>query len=154
MSDLISSTFVTVGGRVYSDLLAQVGLQDLVVVANAWRATHAQTYGAVIPNSGTAYFHNSSDPAPAILVGASDNEVIQVNAISVENAGSGSIAYKFAIGDTTFNVGTIASGADSVNVLGSKMPLMISKGQDLSIEVTSGTPEDLIVNASGVKTCQ
>ena len=77
-------------------------LLDFITVVNAWRSTHAQAYGGVIPDTGTAYSLTASSTDSAVdLVAASNNEVVVVNAISVTNAGGAApIAYSIKLGAT------------------------------------------------------
>ena len=153
LSQLLTSSIKTVGGRVFPDPLANNDLMSLNNVVNAWRSTHAQAYGNALPNTGSGDVVNPSDTGtPVDLIAANDNEVVLVNAVSAENGGSGSITFQILIGDTLVKQDTLASAAlqgYTSDVKG----LVISKGQALRILVTSGTAADLIVNASSVKTC-
>tara|TARA_Y100001973_G_C5160072_1_gene313029 strand:- start:660 stop:1160 length:501 start_codon:yes stop_codon:yes gene_type:complete len=153
LSQLITSSINTVGGRVFPDPLANNDLMSLNNVVNAWRSTHAQAYGNALPNTGTATVVNPSDTGtPVDLIVANDNEVVLVNALSGENGGSGSITFQILLGDTLVKQDTLGSAAlqgYTSDVKG----LIVSKGQELRILVTSGTAADLIVNASSVKTC-
>ena len=153
LSDLLTSSVNTVGGRIFPDRGASQDLLALIQVVNAWRSTHAQTYGNALPDSGVGYAVNPSDTGtPVNLIAAADNEVVLVNAVASENGGSGSITYQILLGDTIVKEHTLASGATTQHPDACK-GIVCSKGQTLTILVTSGTAADLIVNASGVKTC-
>jgi len=154
LDTVLASTFNTVGGRVFPDLRSETGLLDFIAVVNAWRATHAQAYGAVISDTGTAYSVSpSSTDSPVDLVAAQNNEVIVVNAISVTNAGGAApITYQLKLGDTILAVGD-AVPADSTAVA-LQYAISVSKGQTLTVTATSGTATDLTAHASGVKSCQ
>jgi len=154
LESVLASTFNIVGGRVFPDLGSKTGLLDFIAVVNAWRATHAQAYGGVIPDTGTAYSVTAgSTDTPVDLVAASNNEVVVVNAISVTNAGGAApIAFQVKLGNT------IVSAADAIPAqsipVALQFPLSVSKGQTLTITATSGTATDLTAHASGVKSCQ
>lgn len=153
LSALLSSSINTVGGRVFPDAGASNDLMALNQVVNAWRSTHAQTYGNALPNTGTGYVVNPSDTGtPVDLIAADDNEVVLVNSISAENGGGGSITFQLLLGNTLVKQDTIAATALQGYSDASK-GLVISKGQTLTVLVTAGTAADLIVNASGVKSC-
>ena len=88
LGDVLASTFNTVGGRVFPDLLASQSLADLVKVVDSYRATHAPLYGNPLPNTGTAYTAvGEGSEAIVDLIAPSDNEVVNVNAMSLKNAG-------------------------------------------------------------------
>jgi len=154
LEQVLASTFNTVGGRVYPDLRSETGLLDFIAVVNAWRATHAQAYGGVIPDSGTAYSVSaSSTDSPVDLVAPSNNEVVVVNAISVTNAGGAApIPYQVKLGDTILAAGEALPALSTPVTL--QYAVSVSKGQTLTITATSGTATDLTAHASGVKSCQ
>jgi len=154
LEQVLASTFNTVGGRVYPDLRSETGLLDFIAVVNAWRATHAQAYGGVIPDSGTAYAVTaSSTDSPVDLVAPSNNEVVVVNAISVTNAGGAApIPYQVKLGDTILAAGEALPALSTPVTL--QYAVSVSKGQTLTITATSGTATDLTAHASGVKSCQ
>ena len=153
LSDLLTSSIKTVGGRVFPDLNATSDLQSLVTVVNAWRSTHAQAYGNALPDTGTAYTANPTDlGSPTDIIAPANNEVVFVNALDVENAGSSNLEFQILLGDTMVAKDSIA-GSTKESYYAQVKGLMLSKGQTLKVLVTGGTPEDLILNASGVKTC-
>ena len=154
LDTVLASTFKTVGGRVFPDLRSETGLLDFIAVVNAWRSTHAQAYGGVIPDTGTAYsVSTSSTDSPVDLVAAANNEVVVVNAISVTNAGgSAPIAFLVKLGDT------VLAAADSVPAsslpVALQFPVSVSTGETLTVTATRGTATDWPATASGVKSCQ
>ena len=77
LGDVLASTFNTVGGRVFPDLLASQSLADLVKVVDSYRATHAPLYGNSLPNTGTAYTAvGEGSEAIVDVIAPSDNEVL------------------------------------------------------------------------------
>mgnify|MGYP001302316645 CR=1 FL=1 len=153
LDQVLASTFTTVGGRVFPDLGADPGLNDFIDIVNSWRSTHASTYGAVIPNSGVSYAGAAIDlNTPTDLIAASDNEVLFVNALSIENIGVAAIEYQILVGTTVLEVGSLA--ASTKQPVSFNHPLYISKGQSLNFIVTSGAPAEFDVQASAVKTVQ
>jgi len=154
LEQVLASTFNTVGGRVYPDFRSETGLLDFIAVVNAWRATHAQAYGGVISDTGTAYSVSpSSTDSPVDLVAPGNNEVVVVNAISVTNAGgSAPIAYVVKLGDTILAAGDAVPAQSTPVAL--QYAISCSKGQTMTITATSGTATDLTAHASGVKSCQ
>ena len=92
LDEVISTSFNTVGGRVFPDLNASLDILDLVKIVDSWRATHAQTYGNAIPDTGTSYsVAPSSTDTPVDLVAAANNEVIHINGISLRNSGGAAV---------------------------------------------------------------
>ena len=154
LNTVLASTFKTVGGRVFPDMGSETGLLDFIAVVNAWRSTHAQAYGGVIPDTGTAYSVTAgSTDTPVDLVAASNNEVVMVNAISINNAGGAApIGFTVSLGNTVLAVGDVGPSLTSPVQL--QFAPMVSKGQTLTITATSGTATDLTAHASGVKSCQ
>ena len=153
LSDLLTSSIKTVGGRVFPDLNATSDLQSLTTVVNAWRSTHAQAYGNAIPNTGTAYSAFPTDlSTPTDIIAPADNEVVFVNALDIENAGSSNLEFQIVLGDTLVVKGPIA-GTTRESYQDEVKGLILSKGQSLAVICTGGNPDDLILNASGVKTC-
>lgn len=153
LSQLLTSSIKTVGGRVFPDPGASNDLISLTNVVNAWRSTHAQAYGNPLPNTGTAYVVNPSDTGfPYDFIAPADNEVVLVNAISADNAGAGNITFQILLGDTLVKEDTVPAGTHMPFEAISGV-FNLSKGQTLKVVVTAGTAQDLFMNASGVKTC-
>ena len=153
LDEVLASTFTTVGGRVFPDINADPGLAEFVEIVNSWRSTHASTYGAPIPNSGVSYAGAAIDlNTPTDLIVAVDNEVLFVNALSIENIGVGAIEYRIMVGTTAIEVGSLA--AATIQPVVFNHPLYISKGQSLNFMVTSGAPAEFDIQASAVKTVQ
>lgn len=152
LGDTLAATFNTVGGRVFPDPRSQTGLEQFLQVIDSWRATHAQTYGAVIPSTATSYNVTVTDlDTPTDLIAAGATEVVFVNAISVENRGAAGIDYELYIGTTYITGGSIAAGVKQG--IGLNYGLQIAKNEALNVVITSGTTTDLLINASGVKSC-
>jgi len=154
LDEVIATAFNTVGGRVFPDLNASVDILDLVKIVDSWRATHVQTYGNPIPDTGISYSVSpSSTDSPADLVAAANNEVIHINGISLRNGGAGLVGYQLRLGDVLLSVGQVPPGEDQA-VADFYQQLILAKGQTLTITATSGTATDLTAFASGVKCSQ
>jgi hypothetical protein len=140
LSDLLSGTIRTVGGRVFPDDLARIDLDALNQIVESWRSTHVQTYGNVLPNSGVIQ--------QGIVDGGGiqpeNNEVIEIVAISTANSGGGPIDYTVSIGDVALaNTGIPpAGGATTTEILGALYPIVLSNGLSLKFTVTNGTGDD------------
>ena len=156
LSEVLASTFNTVGGRVFPDQRSQEGLADFIAVVTAWQQTHAQTFGNVLPNTGVAYA-DSLASSPATLVEPADNETVKINAISIENSGGDPAGVQIILGSTIVYSGDIPPAAAG-GAVGSSLiltsPIVMSKGQSLTASLTSGTGSDITVNVSTVKCCQ
>ncbi len=154
LDEVISTSFNTVGGRVFPDLGASLDILDLVKIVDSWRATHAQTYGNPIPDTATAYAVSpSATDSPADLIAPANNEVIHVNGVSLSNGGGGAIEYMLQLDNVLLSTGAVPPGV-SIPVQDFNQQLMIAKGQTLTITATSGTATDLTAHASGVKCSQ
>lgn len=154
LGDVIATSFETVGSRVYPDINASNDILDLIKIVDSWRATHAQTYGQVLPNSGQGL---SFDGTTDTLLSASDNEVIEITALSLENSGLANIGYQLSFGDglsfeAIFNLGTLSAG--EIVAFSDFNNIKVSKGYTLNLTVTSGSATDLIGNIAYVNTCQ
>lgn len=155
LGEVVASSFETVGSRVFPDINASNDILDLIKIVDSWRATHAQTYGNVLPNSGQG---ESFDGTTDTILAPGDNEVISIQALSLENIGLADIGYELSLGDgltfsALYNVGTISSG-EKVAFAPDFKDLKLAKGYTLNLTVTSGTAIDLIGNVAYVNTCQ
>tara|TARA_Y100000356_G_C11258322_1_gene291694 strand:+ start:368 stop:868 length:501 start_codon:yes stop_codon:yes gene_type:complete len=137
--DLLVTSINTVGDRIYPDDMAVLDMEALTQIVDTWRATHAVTYGNVLPNTG------------AIAEGISDgggleplnNQVIDVVAVSMANAGGAPVEVQLKLGDLVIFGGAIApNGTTTSTEIGAIFPLTISKGLALKFGVTSGTASD------------
>lgn len=140
LSDLLSGTIRTVGGRVFPDDLARIDLDALNQIVDSWRSTHVQTYGNVLPNSG-AFQLGIVDGGG---IQPENNEVLEIVAISTANAGATPIDYTISIGDVAFVSSNVppAGGQTTSEILGGVNPIVLSNGLSLKFTVTSGTAED------------
>ena len=154
LDEVISTSFNTVGGRVFPDLNSSLDILDLVKIVDSWRATHAQTYGNPLPDAGVNYSVSpSSTDTPTDLVAAANNEVIHINGLSTSNSGSGVVNWQIKVGDVLLSSGATPPG-ESLPIQDIYSQLVISKGQTLTITATSGTAADLTAFATGVKCSQ
>ena len=156
LSEVLASTFTTVGGRVFPDTQSEQGLSDFIAVVHAWQQTHAQTFGNALPNTGVAYA-DSLNSSPATLVSADDNETIKINAISIENSGGDPAGVKIILGDAVLYSGDVPPSAAGGVVASAQIltsDIVVSKGQNLTASLTSGTGSDITINVSTVKCCQ
>ena len=158
LSEVLASTFTTVGGRVFPDTRSQQGLSDFIAVVTAWQKTHAQTYGNVLPNTGAGNAGDFGSTTAFELVAAEDNEVIRINGISIDNAGGDPAVVSILIGGNTVlarvDVPPAAAGGTVASTQIISSPIIISKGQNLTASLVSGTGSDITVNVSTVKCCQ
>lgn len=140
LSDLLSSTIRTVGGRVFPDDLARIDLDALNQIVDSWRSTHVQTYGNVLPNSG-AFELGVVDGGG---IAPENNEVLEIVAISASNTGLGPIDYTVSIGDVALVTSNVAptSVQTMSEILGGLNPIVLSNGLSLKFTVTNGTAED------------
>jgi len=154
LDEVISTSFNTVGGRVFPDLNASLDILDLVKIVDSWRATHVQTYGNPIPDTGTAFSVSpSSTDSPADLIAPANNEVIYVNGVSLSNGGGGAIEYRLKLDAVLLSTGAVPPG-EALAIQDFNQQLILAKGQTLTITATSGTATDLTALASGVKCSQ
>lgn len=136
--DLLITSINTVGDRVYPDDMAVLDMEALTQIVDTWRATHAVSYGQVLPNTGAI--------AEGVVDGGGieplDNQVIDVVAISLANAGGAPVEVSVRLGDLQLiNLAVAPTGATS-SELGAIFPLTLSKGLALKFVVTSGTASD------------
>jgi len=151
LDDVLASAFKQVGGAVFPDARALASLGELIHIVEAWRATHAISYGSPIPNEGTTYI---ASPAvvdtPTDLVAPSTTESVLVTAISTVNSGGAPVIGTITLGDGVL-LTTFAANPGASDPVALPYPLWVTKGAVLSATVTSGTPGDVTVKASAVK---
>ena len=136
--NLLTTSLNTVGDRIFPDDLAILDMEALTQIVDTWRSTHVPTYGQVLPNSGVIAegINDGSGISPA------DNEVIDVVAISLANAGGAPVEVSVRIGDLPIiNIAVPPNGVTS-SELGAIFPLTLSKSLSLKFVVTSGTSAD------------
>lgn len=158
LAEVLAATFNTVGGRVFPDERSQAGLADFIAIVTAWQQTHAQTFGNVLPNTGASNAGDFGSASAFELVAAEDNEVIRINGISIDNAGGDPAVVSILIGGNTVlarvDVPPSAAGGTVASTQIISSPIVISKGQNLTASLVSGTGSDITVNVSTVKCCQ
>ena len=151
LDEVLATAFKQVGGPVFPDARALASLGELVHIVEAWRATHAISYGAPIPNEGTDY---TAAPAvvdtPVHLVAPSTTESVIVNAISSVNTGAAPVIGTITLGDGVI-LATFAATPGASEPIALPYPIWVTKGAVLSATVTSGTPGDVSIKASAVK---
>lgn len=128
-----------VGDRIFPDDLAVIDMEALQQIVSAWRATHTATYGQVLPNTGVI----AEGIEDGQGVSAGDNEVMDVIAISAENAGGAPINISIKIGDVVYFNGIVdpVNGLTS-NDLGGLLPITLAKPLSLKFVVTGGVGSD------------
>jgi hypothetical protein len=140
LDTLQTGTLNTVGGRIFPDDLAVIDLNALNQIVNSWQSTHVQTYGQVLPNSGSI----AEGIADGGGLAVADNEVLDVVAISCANAGGADlIEFTVGIGDLILFASAVPpSSTLASSEFGAIFPLTLSKGLSLKFVVTSGTASD------------
>jgi hypothetical protein len=138
LENLLVSTLNTVGDRIFPDDLAVLDLEALNQIVNSWRSTHVATYGNVLPNSGS--IREGIEDGQGVSVG--DNEVLDIVAISIANAGGVPINFEIRLGDLPLFAGAVIPTGTTSSELGALFPLTLSKGLSLKFVVTGGTSSD------------
>lgn len=152
LAEVLSTSFTTVGNRVFPDTGASQSILDLILVVDSWRATHLTSYGSVAPNTGTGYTGTGVSTGDLFdLVSVSDNEVVRLNGVSIENIDSSTIGFEIVLGDTLLHKADVA--ANTHVAIEGLNTIVVSKGQALQVRPTSGTANRLNAYATGAKTC-
>ena len=138
LENLLVSTLNTVGERIFPDDLAVLDLEALNQIVNSWRSTHAMTYGNVLPNTGNVA--EGIEDGEGVSVG--DNEVLDVVAVSMANAGGAPINISVQLGSLILYAGAIPPTGTTSAEFGSLFPMTLSKGLSLKFVVTGGTGSD------------
>jgi len=138
LENLLITETNTVGDRIFPDDMAVLDMEALQQIVSAWRATHTATFGQVLPNTGV--IAEGIGDGQGVSIG--DNEVLEVVAISMANAGGAPINISIQLGDLVLFVGAIPPTGTSSSELGSLFPLTLSKGLTLKFIVTGGTGSD------------
>jgi hypothetical protein len=151
LEELLTSTINTVGKRIFPDDLAVLDLEALNQIVESWRSTHVSTYGNVLPNTGVIA-ESISDGGG---IEPSNNQVIDITALSVANAGAGApIEFQLRIGDLPiFGAPIPPSQTVTSSEFGAIFPLTLSKGLALKFVVTSGTSSDFSGKIAYVSRC-
>ena len=136
--DLLITSINTVGDRVYPDDMAVLDMEALTQIVDTWRATHAISYGQVLPNTGAI--------AEGVADGGGleplDNQVIDIVAISLANSGGAPVTVDVRIGDLVLITIPVPPTGTSSSELGAIFPITLSKGLALKFVVTAGTGAD------------
>ena len=136
--DLLITSINTVGDRIFPDDLAVLDMEALTQIVSTWRSTHVPSYGNVLPNSGVL----AEGIADGSGIAPGDNEVIDVVAIALANAGGAPVEVSVRLGDLPLvNIAVPPTGTTS-SELGAIFPLTLSKSLALKFVVTSGTSAD------------
>ena len=139
LDTLQTGTLNTVGGRIFPDDLAVIDLNALNQIVRSWQSTHVQTYGQVLPNSGAI----AEGIADGGGLSVADNEVLDVVAVSVANAGVSPMEITMGIGDLILFAGAVPpNGTLASSDFAQNFPITLSKGLSLKFVVTSGTGSD------------
>jgi len=151
LEELLTSTINTVGKRIFPDDLAVLDLEALNQIVESWRVTHVSTYGNVLPNTGVLV----ESIADGGGIEPSNNQVIDITAISVANAGAGApVEFELRIGDLPIFGGAIPpSSTTKSSEFGAIFPITLSKGLALKLVVTSGTSSDFSGKIAYVSRC-
>ena len=137
LENLQISTINTVGDRIFPDDLAVLDMEALNQIVRTWRSTHSINYGQVLPNTGAEVTREDGQG-----IGANDNEVIDIVAVSLANAGGAPVEVQISIGDTVLVKTAVAPTGTTSTELGSIFPLTLSSSLQLKFTVTSGTASD------------
>ena len=139
LEDLLITETNTVGDRIFPDDMAVLDMEALQQIVSAWRATHTATFGQVLPNTG-AIAEGIEDGQG---IGANDNEVIEIVALSCANGGAAPINVSIQIGDVVLINGIVdPTNGFTASDLASLLPLTLSKGLTLKFVVTGGVSSD------------
>jgi len=153
LGELKAISIKTVGSRVFPDPLSVGGMNSLIAIVDAYRSTHAPINGNVIPDTSESVTGPPSGANVDIVSNASStNTVSQVQAVSFENTGSGAISLELVLGATLLALISVPAGQKVATFADCQYPLFITGSEALSISVTSGDFNDLIVSCSLVKT--
>jgi hypothetical protein len=139
LENLLITETNQVGDRIFPDDMAVLDMEALQQIVSAWRATHTATYGQILPDTG-AIAEGIEDGQG---VSASNNEVLEIVAISCANSGGVPIDISIRLGDLVLINGIV----DNINGLTSSdvatlLPMTITKGIALKFVVTGGTASD------------
>ncbi len=138
LENLLITSINTVGDRVFPDDMAVLDMEALCQIVSTWRATHTATFGQVLPNTGA--IQEGIEDGQGVSVG--DNEVLDLVAISMANAGGAPINIEIRLGDLPLFAGVIPPTGTTSSELGSLFPMTLSKGLSLKFVVTGGTASD------------
>ena len=138
LENLLITQTNQVGDRIFPDDMAILDMEALQQIVSAWRATHTATFGQVLPNTGV--IAEGIEDGQGVSIG--DNEVLEVVAISMANAGGAPINISVQLGDLVLLAGAIPPTGTSSSEISSILPLTLSKGLTLKFIVTGGTASD------------
>lgn len=139
LEDLQISSINTVGDRIFPDDMAVLDMEALAQIVNAWRSTHSVNYAQVLPDTGNI----AEGIADGQGIEPLSNQVIDIVAISMANAGGAPVEVAVKLGDLILYAGAVPpAGTTASQEIGAIFPLTLSKGIALKFGVTSGTASD------------
>ena len=150
LEDLLTSTINIVGKRIFPDDMAVIDMLAYQQIIDSWRATHVQTYGNVLPNTGVILegIADGSGYEP------SNNEVIDLTAVSVANSGAAPIEFQIRIGDLPLVTSAIPPGESvASSEFGAIFPITLSKGLALKFVVVVGSSGDFSAKIAYTSRC-
>lgn len=137
LENLLTSTINTVGDRIFPDDLAVLDMEALNQIVRTWRSTHSINYGQVLPNTGATIAREDGQG-----VEATDNEIIEIVAMSLSNSGGAPVEVQIQLGDVILQKIAVAPIGVTSSELSDFFPLTLSSGLSLKFVVISGTASD------------
>ena len=127
-------------------------IQDLNRYHGVYVAQHAPTYGQAIPVTSEIVQKTATDDNTQTLLSASNQEIYQIQAITVTHAGAAPAEVEILVNDFVFLKSAANPTGDTVFTL--PYTITIDSALDLNFKVTSGTATDITAKALVCKVVQ
>lgn len=142
IASITPQQILAAGDPIFLDIKTASDINSINTLIQSWSRIHAPTYGQPIPSSGL----DSAGVGIVTLLAPTGQEVRQVFAIQVANAGAAPIVGTISIGGS--KVVDFVSEPGATAAIPLFFPLILDSNLTLRIGVSSGTASDLTTSCS------
>jgi len=142
LGDVDPASFSTVGSRVFPDRQAVADTNALTQIVDAWRSTHAVSYGGPIGGTDDVITHAMQTDAVEAVYTPQNRQVAQVVAVQVANGGGAPMAATLHVGGVAMGVQQLTINPSSTAGFLLQAPLVVGANTPLQIKIEEGTVSD------------
>lgn len=142
LGDVDPASFSTVGSRVFPDRAAVADTNALTQIVDAWRSTHAVSFGGPIGGTGAVETHAMQTDAVEAVYTPQDKQVARVVAVQVANGGGAPLTATLHIGGVLLGVQQININPNDASGFLLQSEVIVDASTPLQIKITSGTVSD------------
>jgi hypothetical protein len=141
LGDVDPASFSTVGSRVFPDRAAVADTRALTEIVDAWRSTHAVSFGGPIGGTGAVETHVMQTDAVEAVYSPQDKQVARVVAVQVANGGGAPMTASLHVG-VLLGVQQITINPSEASGFLLQSEVIVDASTPLQIKIESGTVSD------------